>query len=55
MDIKVKVPLSNETICLNGGTYIHDVEVIFHKNGTYEAENSNYYMCSDGFNVTQCK
>ena len=55
MVIKVKLPLSNEAICQNGGTYIHNIEVIFHKNGTYEAENSNYCMCLDGFNGTQCK
>ena len=55
MDVKVKVPLSDETICQNGGTYIHVVEVICHRNGTCEGVNSNYCMYPDGFNGTQCK
>ena len=55
MDIKVKVPLSDEIICQNGGSYIHDVEVICHKNGTCAGVNRNYCTCPDGSNGIQCK
>ena len=55
MDIKVKVPLTDEIICQNGSSYIHDVAVICHKNGTCEGLNRNYCTCPGSFNGMQCK
>ena len=55
MDIKVKVRLADENICQNGGSYVHDVEVICHNDGTCEGVNRNYCTCLGGFNGIQCK
>ena len=55
MDVQLtNIPLSGE-ICENGGTYVGNIGIKFHVNGTYERMHRYTYLCPDGFSGAQCK
>ena len=55
VNIKLGIPLSDEIICGNGGSYTRNIAVKCQSNQTCERINSHTYICPDGFSGSRCK
>ena len=55
MNVQLKnIPLSDD-ICQNGGTYVGNMGIKFHMNGTYERMHRYTCLCPGGFSGDECK